>query len=71
MHGIGSLHETFGFEIARSLAARLEIHHMPKHGSWLNMAETEWSNLSRQCLDRRIEIQENPDLRSQYMTTRR
>jgi len=37
------------------LAARLEIHYTPKHGSWLNMAETEWSVLSRQCLDRRLE----------------
>jgi hypothetical protein len=54
-HGIGSLYEAFDPETARSLAARLEIHHTPKHGSWLNMAETELSILSRQCLDRRIE----------------
>ena len=40
------------------LAARLEIHHTPKHGSWLNMAETELSILSRQCLDRRIDSKE-------------
>src|SRR5437588_7344567 len=33
---------------------RLEIHHTPKHGSWLNIAEIELSALSRQCLDRRI-----------------
>ena len=33
----------------------LEIHHTPKHGSWLDMAEIELSVLSRQCLDRRIE----------------
>ena len=54
-HGIGSLYEAFDPETARILAARLEIHHTPKHGSWLNMAETELSILSRQCLDRRIE----------------
>jgi hypothetical protein len=36
----------------------LEIHYTPKHGSWLNMAETELSVLSRQCLDRRIATQE-------------
>ena len=54
-HSIGSLYEAFAPEIARALAARLEIHHTPKHGSWLNMAETELSILSRQCLDRRIE----------------
>jgi hypothetical protein len=40
--------------VARSLIDRLEIHHTPKHGSWLNMAEIELSVLSRQCLDRRI-----------------
>jgi len=57
-HGIGSLYEAFDPETARALAARLEIHHTPKHGSWLNMAETELSILSRQCLDRRIESRE-------------
>ncbi len=57
-HGIGSLYEAFDPSTARALAARLEIHHTPKHGSWLNMAETELSVLSRQCLDRRIDCQE-------------
>ena len=33
---------------------RLELHHTPKHGSWLNVAEIELSVLGRQCLDRRI-----------------
>ena len=54
-HGIASLYEAFEPALARALAARLEIHYTPKHGSWLNMAETELSVLSRQCLDRRIE----------------
>lgn len=54
-HSIGSLYEAFDPETARSLAARLEIHYTPKHGSWLNMAETELSILGRQCLDRRID----------------
>jgi len=54
-HGIASLYEAFDPATARALAARLEIHYTPKHGSWLNMAETELSILSRQCLDRRIE----------------
>ena len=53
-HGIGSLYEAFNPAMARTLASRLEIHHTPKHGSWLNMAETELSILSRQCLHRRI-----------------
>jgi hypothetical protein len=57
-HGIGSLYEAFDADTARQLASRLEIHHTPKHGSWLNMAETELSILSRQCLDRRIDSRE-------------
>jgi uncharacterized small protein (DUF1192 family) len=39
---------------ARRLVERFEWHYTPKHGSWLNMAETELSVLSSQCLDRRI-----------------
>ncbi len=54
-HKIASLYEAFPPEQARRIAAKLEIHHTPKHGSWLNMAEIELSVLARQCLDRRIE----------------
>ena len=54
-HTIGSLYEAFPPAKARELARRLEIHYTPKHGSWLNIAETELSVLSRQCLDQRIE----------------
>lgn len=53
-HGIASLYDTFPPEDARRLAARLELHYTPKHGSWLNMAEIELSVLKGQCLDRRI-----------------
>lgn len=53
-HSIGSLYEAFEPAKAFSLAQRLEIHHTPKHGSWLNIAEIELSALTRQCLDRRI-----------------
>jgi DDE superfamily endonuclease len=53
-HNIGSLYETFEPAKANALARRLEIHHTPKHGSWLNIAEIELSALTRQCLDRRI-----------------
>lgn len=53
-HGIGSLYETFPPDEAFALAQRLEIHHTPRHGSWLNIAEIELSALTRQCLDRRI-----------------
>jgi len=54
-HGIASLYEAFEPDIARRLAKRLEIHHTPKHGSWLNIAEIELGVLSRQCLDRRMD----------------
>jgi len=57
-HTIGSLYEAFAPEEARRLARRLEIHPTPVHGSWLNMAETEFSILERQCLDRRLESSE-------------
>src|SRR3954452_3599493 len=54
-HTLGSLYETFEPVKARSLATRLEIHHTPNHGSWLNIAEIELAALARQCLDRRID----------------
>jgi DDE superfamily endonuclease len=53
-HQPAALYQAFAPAVARSLIERLEIHHTPKHGSWLNMAEIELSVLSRQCLDRRI-----------------
>jgi hypothetical protein len=53
-HKVASLYEAFEPAEARRLIEKLEIHYTPKHGSWLNMAETELSVLSRQCLDRRI-----------------
>lgn len=53
-HTLGSLYEAFAPAEARRVARRLEIHHTPKHGSWLNIAENELSALSRQCLARRI-----------------
>lgn len=53
-HSLGSLYEAFDPAKAFALAQRLEIHHTPRHGSWLNIAEIELSALTRQCLDRRI-----------------
>ncbi|PFG50282.1 DDE superfamily endonuclease [Amycolatopsis sulphurea] len=53
-HSIGSLYEAFEPDEAFALAQRLEIHHTPKHRSWLNIAEIELSAQARQCLDRRI-----------------
>jgi hypothetical protein len=53
-HGIGALYEAFPPEQARRLASRLELHQTPKHGSWLNLAESALSALTLQGLDRRI-----------------
>ena len=53
-HRRASLYETFPAEEARRIAKRLEFHYTPKHGSWLNMAEIEFSVLSRSCLKQRI-----------------
>lgn len=53
-HSLGSLYEAFAPAEAWRLAQKLEIHYTPKHGSWLNMAESEMSILARQCLNRRI-----------------
>ena len=57
-HTPACLYEAFPPEQARRIAAKLEWHYTPKHGSWLNMADIELSVLSRQCLDRRIESAE-------------
>lgn len=53
-HSGASLYETFAPTEALRLLRRLEFHYTPKHGSWLNMAEGEFSVLQKQCLDRRI-----------------
>ena len=53
-HKPASLYEAFPAPEARRLVERFEWHYTPKHGSWLDMAETELSVLSSQCLDRRI-----------------
>jgi hypothetical protein len=53
-HGPASLYAAFAPEEARRLTKRLEFHHTPRHASWLNMAELEFSALARQCLGRRI-----------------
>lgn len=52
-HNISSLYEAFPPDEAFRLANRLEMHHTPKHGSWLDIAEIELSALGRQCLDTR------------------
>ena len=56
-HKPASLYEAFSPAEARRLVERFEWHYTPKHGSWLDMAESELSVLSSQCLDRRISDQ--------------
>lgn len=53
-HTAAALYHTFPAPVARRIWAKLEVHYTPKHASWLNMAELEFSVLSRQCLDRRM-----------------
>jgi len=64
-HTIASLYEAFEPHEARRLVKRLEIHHTPKHGSWLNIAEIELSVLTKQCLNRRI-----PDIEALHTETK-
>jgi hypothetical protein len=53
-HDVSSLYEAFAPAEALRIASKLEFHFTPKHGSWLNMTEIEFSILSRQVLDQRI-----------------
>lgn len=53
-HTPGALYATFPPAEAKRIWDKLEVHYTPKHGSWLNMAELEWSILVRQCLDQRF-----------------
>lgn len=58
-HKPASLYEAFPAAEARRLVERFEWHYTPKHGSWLNMAESELAVLAKQCLDRRL-----PDMKT-------
>ncbi len=53
-HTAGAFYQAFDAASARKLVKCLEMHYTPKHASWLNLAEIEFSALARQCLDRRI-----------------
>jgi len=54
-HTYGAFYENLPCEQAHALMRRIEFHFTPKHASWLNMAELEFSALARQCLDQRLE----------------
>ncbi len=53
-HTPAALYQAFPPAEAWRILERIEWHYTPTHGSWLNMAELEWSVLARQCLARRI-----------------
>lgn len=53
-HTPAALYQTFAPQEAQRILHKLQFHYTPKHGSWLNMVELEFSVLSRQCLARRI-----------------
>ena len=57
-HTPASFYKAFPAEEARRLTQKLEFHYTPVHGSWLNVAEIEFSVLERQCLNRRIPTNE-------------
>ena len=54
-HTPASLYATFAPAEAKRILNKLEFRYTPKHGSWLNMAEIEFSILHKQCLDRRLD----------------
>jgi hypothetical protein len=70
-HTPGSFYEVLDPEEAFALSQRFEMHHTPKQGSWLNMAEIEFAALSTQCLDRRIGDVETLSDEVQAWTTQR
>lgn len=53
-----SLYENFAPEEARRIIEKLDIQYTPQQGGWLNMAEIEFSDLFRKCLNRRIDTME-------------
>ena len=57
-HDGASLYEAFPPEEARRILDKIEWHYTPKHGSWLNMAETEIRIMNGQCLNRRLDSQD-------------
>jgi hypothetical protein len=70
-HRLASLYEAFPPQEALRLARKLELVHTPRHGSWLNMAEPEWSVLTRQCLGQRIDDKDRVvSLAGQWATAR-
>jgi len=70
-HAKSSLYEAFPAAEARRLVERFEWHYTPKHGSWLDMAESELAILFSQCLDRRIPDKPNLETEVTAWTNKR
>jgi hypothetical protein len=70
-HGPHALYQAFAPQEARRVCERIEWHFTPKHASWLNMAELELSVLARQCLQERMETQDNLTRQVQAWQNRR
>ena len=70
-HAGASLYKAFPAPQARRLLEKLELVYTPKHGSWLNMAEIEFSAMDRQCLNRRLADIDTVDREATAWATRR
>lgn len=70
-HTKGSFYEHLAVGRAGELSELIDFVYTPKHGSWLNMAEIEFSALSRQCLDERISTAEVMEQQTQAWTRHR
>ena len=70
IHSKASLYEAFPAVEARRLVERFEWHYTPKHGSWLDLAESELGVLTSQCLDRRIPNKTSPHRRNRRLGAR-
>ena len=68
-HKLSALCKALPADEASRLADRFEVHHAPKHGNWLNMAEIEIGVFSRQCLARRIPDRETLEREIAFQNT--
>ena len=66
-HAAASLYQAFPAAEASRLVERFEWHYTPKHGSWLDLAESELGVLASQCLDRRIPDKQDPRRRGRRL----
>lgn len=62
IHHLHILYQFYPPEEAKRIIDKIEVHYTPKHGSWLNMAEIEFSVLSKQCINKRIGYKEELEI---------